>query len=238
MGTASAGLGILVTLHRQHPVGHRQAVVQLGTHQGFGTAVGHVLVMTGIATHHATQRNHRRMLAGGGNRFGSQRHFPGAGHAHHVDHGRIDGQCAGIMPLDNGFRLAGPAFTIKYVPADEFGRSVGDFVDDIPAGAVPVIDNGARVDVTVWGDLMTTIASQRQLAGTVIDGVCRDLDRALEEDYPLFTRAHWMRTGKDRVQVEATGVPVTIGQVRVAPGDLIKGDADGVIQFIDHDRPP
>lgn len=141
----------------------------------------------------------------------------------------IDGQCAGIMPLDNGFRLAGPAFTIKYVPADEFGRSVGDFVDDIPAGAVPVIDNGARVDVTVWGDLMTTIASQRQLAGTVIDGVCRDLDRALEEDYPLFTRAHWMRTGKDRVRIEGIEVPVTIGGITVNPGDLLLGDINGVV---------
>ncbi len=38
-----------------------------------------------------------------------------------------------------------------------------------------------------------------------------------------------MRTGKDRVQVEATGVPVTIGQARVAPGDLVRGDADGIV---------
>jgi regulator of RNase E activity RraA len=38
-----------------------------------------------------------------------------------------------------------------------------------------------------------------------------------------------MRTGKDRVQVEATGIPVNIGDVRVCPGDLIRGDADGVV---------
>lgn len=141
----------------------------------------------------------------------------------------INGQCAGIMPLDNNFRLAGPAFTIKYVPADEHGRSVGDFVDDIPASAVPVIDNGARLDATVWGDLMTTIASQRKLGGTVIDGVCRDLDRALELDYPLFTRANWMRTGKDRVRIEGIEVPVTIGGVVVNPGDLLLGDINGVV---------
>lgn len=141
----------------------------------------------------------------------------------------IDGQCAGIMPLDNGFRLAGPAFTIKYVHADEHGRSVGDFIDDVPEGAVPVIDNLGRLDATVWGDLMTTIASQRGLGGTVIDGVCRDLDRALEMDYPLFTRAHWMRTGKDRVRLEALEVPVTIGGILVQPGDLLLGDINGVV---------
>jgi regulator of RNase E activity RraA len=141
----------------------------------------------------------------------------------------IDGQCAGIMPLDNNFRLVGPAFTVRYVYADERGRSVGDFIDDIPTGTVAVIDNLGRLDATVWGDLMTTIASQRGLGGTVIDGVCRDLDRALEMDYPLFTRAHWMRTGKDRVRLDALEVPVTIGGICVNPGDLLLGDINGVV---------
>lgn len=141
----------------------------------------------------------------------------------------IDGQCANIMPLDNSFKLAGPAFTIKYVYADSHGCSVGDFIDDVPAGAVPVIDNNARTDATVWGDLMTTIASQSDLAGTVIDGVCRDLDRALELDYPLFTRGHWMRTGKDRVRLDALEVPVTIGGITVNPGDLMLGDINGLV---------
>ena len=141
----------------------------------------------------------------------------------------IDGQCAGIMPLDRGFRLAGPAFTVKYVPADEHGRSVGDFIDDVAPGAVPVLDNGGRMDATVWGDLMTTIASQRSLGGTVVDGVSRDLDRALDLDYPLFTRGHWMRTGKDRVRLDGLEVPVTIGGVLVRPGDLLLGDINGLV---------
>jgi 4-hydroxy-4-methyl-2-oxoglutarate aldolase len=51
----------------------------------------------------------------------------------------------------------------------------------------------------------------------------------LELNYPVFSRNNWMRTGKDRVQVEATGVAVSIGEVRVAPGDILKGDADGVV---------
>ena len=51
----------------------------------------------------------------------------------------------------------------------------------------------------------------------------------LELGYPVFSKDSWMRTGKDRVQVEATQVPVNIGGVRVAPGDLVRGDADGVV---------
>jgi len=63
----------------------------------------------------------------------------------------------------------------------------------------------------------------------LIDGVCRDTHLCRELGYPVFSKDHWMRTGKDRVQVEASGVPVNIGDARVAPGDIVKGDSDGVV---------
>lgn len=146
-----------------------------------------------------------------------------------MDRLSIAGQCLGIMPVDRSFRLVGEAYTVRYVTVHGEGGTVGDFVDDLAPGQVPVLDNAGRLDATVWGDLMTIVAKRRGLAGTVIDGVCRDIDRALEMDYPLFTRGHWMRTGKDRVQLEATGVPVVIGGVTVRPGDLLLGDANGLV---------
>ena len=63
----------------------------------------------------------------------------------------------------------------------------------------------------------------------MIDGVCRDVALCMKLGYPVFSRDHWMRTGKDRVQVEATNVPVNIGEARVQPGDILRGDADGVV---------
>ena len=51
----------------------------------------------------------------------------------------------------------------------------------------------------------------------------------LKLNYPVFSRDHWMRTGKDRVQVEAVNIPVNIGDARVCPGDILRGDADGVV---------
>jgi regulator of RNase E activity RraA len=63
----------------------------------------------------------------------------------------------------------------------------------------------------------------------VIDGICRDVDRSIELGYPLFARGNWMRTGKDRVRVEATQVPVSIGGIRVEPGDWLRGDGDGIV---------
>ncbi|MCK9511461.1 MAG: RraA family protein [Pigmentiphaga sp.] len=141
----------------------------------------------------------------------------------------INGQCYRIQPRSTDFRMAGRAYTLLYGPAAKPAGTVGDFIDDVPPGSVLVLDNGGRDNATVWGDILTEIAHRRGMAGTVIDGICRDVAMCLKLGYPVYSRGHWMRTGKDRVQVEATNVPVNIGDVRVQPGDLLRGDADGVV---------
>src|SRR5215471_11153145 len=141
----------------------------------------------------------------------------------------ISGQCLGIKPLDYRFRLAGRAFTILYGPASVPPGTLGDFIDDVPEGSVIVIDNGGRENATVWGDILTMVAHRRGIAGTVIDGACRDTHLSRELIYPIFSRSYSMRTGKDRVQVEAMNGPVNIGDARIIAGDILRGDADGVI---------
>ena len=141
----------------------------------------------------------------------------------------IAGQCHRIQPRSRDFRLTGRAWTLLYGPAGTPAGTVGDYIDDIAPGSVIVLDNRGREDATVWGDILTEIAHRKKIAGTVIDGINRDVALCLELGYPIYSRASWMRTGKDRVQVEATQVPVNIGGVRVAPGDLLRGDADGVL---------
>lgn len=147
-----------------------------------------------------------------------------------MDKLRIAGQCLGIKPRDHNFRLAGRAYTILYGPLDAAKPgTVGDFIDRLEPGTVVVIDNGGREDATVWGDILTYLADKKGLAGTVIDGACRDVHLCLSLGYPIYSRSYSMRTGKDRVQVDAEQVPVNIGEARVQPGDLIRGDADGVV---------
>lgn len=141
----------------------------------------------------------------------------------------IAGQCLGIKPLDHRFRLTGRAFTILYGPASTPPGTVGDYIDDLEPDTVVVLDNGGRENATVWGDILTTMAHRRRLGGTVIDGACRDVHLSLSLAYPIFSRSYSMRTGKDRVQVEATNGPVNIGDARVNAGDLLRGDADGVV---------
>jgi len=146
-----------------------------------------------------------------------------------LDRHGIAGQCFGIKPLDPRFRVIGHAFTVRYGPIGTSKGTVGDYIDDVDAGQVVVLDNGGRLDATVWGDILTDVAHRRGVSGTVIHGVCRDVARSLELSYPLFSRGSYMRTGKDRVQAEAFNVGVSLGDVRVEGGDLVFGDADGVV---------
>lgn len=142
----------------------------------------------------------------------------------------LHGQALGISPLANYTKaVVGPAFTVKYVPASNPPGTVGDFMDDVAAGDVVVIDNDGRTDCTVWGDIMTQYAGLRGIAATVIDGVCRDVSKALNDNYPMFSAGRFMRTGKDRVQVESVNTTVAIGTVRVASRDIVVADANGVV---------
>ncbi len=141
----------------------------------------------------------------------------------------IVGQCYRITPRAGTFQMTGRAWTLKYGPAGQPPGTVGDYIDDVAAGSVVVLDNGGRDDVTVWGDILTEVAHSKGIAGTLIDGVNRDVALCVKLGYPIYSRQAWMRTGKDRVQVESMQMPVSIGGVRVCPGDLVRGDADGAV---------
>jgi len=143
------------------------------------------------------------------------------------------GSTDGLKALAPGARIMGPAFTVRYEPILEGETgTVGDFLDDVSAGAVVVIDNDGRTDCTVWGGIMSQVAKHQGVAGTVINGVCRDTATANECGYPIFSLGQHMRTGKDRVRLAAIGGTVVLGGVAVHPGDLVIGDDDGIVVVI------
>jgi regulator of RNase E activity RraA len=146
-----------------------------------------------------------------------------------LDRLQIAGQCLGIKPR-RAVQMAGRAFTVRYGSIDVAAPgTVGDYIDDVAPGTVVVLDNGGREDMTVWGGILTLLAHRKAIAGTVIDGACRDTRVSAELGYPLFSRSYSMRTGKGRVQVDAVQTPVTIGGARVQPQDIVRGDCDGVV---------
>jgi regulator of RNase E activity RraA len=141
----------------------------------------------------------------------------------------IKGGCLGILPQVSGTKAVGRAFTVRYRPCGVEKGTVGDFLDDVEPGQVVVLDNGGRTYGTVWGDIMTVYAQKRKIAGTVIDGVCRDLPRIIESKYPIFTRGRLMVTGKDRVEVDGINVPVSVSDVLIQSGDIVACDDTGVV---------
>jgi regulator of RNase E activity RraA len=146
-----------------------------------------------------------------------------------LDRLNLPGSAQGIAAVSAAHRLLGRAYTLRFAPVDVEPGTVGDYIDDVPAGAVVVLDNGGRTDCTVWGGILTEVASRRGVAGSVINGVCRDAEAASKFDYALFSRGRFMRTGKDRVQVDAVNGDISLGDVRVRPGDILIGDSDGIV---------
>lgn len=135
----------------------------------------------------------------------------------------------GIQAVIPGHKICGEAFTVHYIPCGTVKGTVGDFIDDVKPGQVVVIDNGGRTYCTVWGDIMTFTAKTKGIEGTVIDGVCRDVNGIEELDYAIYTKGKYMVTGKERVQVDQVNVPVAMSGVQVRPGDIILGDDSGVL---------
>lgn len=141
-----------------------------------------------------------------------------------------------IRPLARGMRVAGPAYTIEGGPSasvddasyDAAIRKVLAMLGEVPAEHVAVYacDHDASAHL---GELSVASLKGRGVAGCVLDGGCRDVGFILEEGFPVFCRFVTPEDSTWRWQLEATQVPVTIGRVRVEPGDWVVGDDDGVV---------
>ena len=138
-----------------------------------------------------------------------------------------------IRPLSPGTRLAGRAFTVRGRPAqvavhDDALRRVLGMLGAVPAGHVAVYD--CRHDVSAhFGELSATSLAARGVAGCVLDGGCRDVAFIRATAFPVFCAHVTPEDSTWRWELEATQVPVTIGAVRVEPGDWVVGDDDGVV---------
>lgn len=131
-----------------------------------------------------------------------------------------------IKPLDPAMTVAGPALTVDCRPADNL--TIHHAVTLARPGDVLVVDAKAFVEAGPWGDLLSLAAIQAGIAGLVIDGSVRDSAAIIEMDFPVFSRGVSIK-GTGKVQPGGVAVPIVCGGVRIAPGDFILGDADGVV---------
>jgi len=140
-----------------------------------------------------------------------------------------------IRPLDDALVLAGYARTGLYRevhhvdPAENPYRLEIALMDDLALDDVPVFGCGGSTRIAPWGELLTTASRARGAAGCVTDGFVRDIRAIRALRFPVFHGGIAPLDSKGRGVVAAIDVPIRCGGVAIAPGDLVVGDADGVI---------
>lgn len=146
----------------------------------------------------------------------------------HEAGGRIGALPSEIKPVARGFRVAGRAFTLSGPPNDNLWLHRAMAVAE--PGDVLVAHVGHFHEAGYWGEVMSTAAIAGRLGGLVIDGGVRDVTLLEELGFPIFARRICIAgTGKDFGALGSLGAPVMIGDVVVHAGDLVVGDADGVV---------
>ncbi|RAI59582.1 RraA family protein [Roseicella frigidaeris] len=134
----------------------------------------------------------------------------------------------GLRPLHQGGIMAGTALTVRTRPGDNL--AIHQALELMQPGYVLVVDGGGDVSRALVGEIMKAIAQSRGCVGFVIDGVIRDADAFARDSFPCFARGA-IHAGPYKSGPGEINVPVSIGGMVVNPGDILVGDADGVVAF-------
>lgn len=146
----------------------------------------------------------------------------------HEAAGRIGALPSMIKALSPNTRLCGPAFTVHGRGYDNLW--IHRAVYTASAGDILVISTGRALEAGYWGEILNEAAMARQLGGLVIEGCVRDSAVLRAQPFPIFcTGVCIVGTGKDFGAKGWLKAPIRIGNVVVQAGDLICGDADGVV---------
>jgi 4-hydroxy-4-methyl-2-oxoglutarate aldolase len=140
-----------------------------------------------------------------------------------------------VRPLDDRLILCGRARTglyrdVYHVPPghNPYELEIA-LIDDLTPGDVPVLGCGASGRIAPWGELLTTASMARRAQGCVTDGLVRDTKAIRELKFPVFHGGIGPLDSRGRGEVCALDVPIECAGVTVNPGDLVFGDADGVV---------
>ena len=146
----------------------------------------------------------------------------------HEAAGKVGAMPGAIKPVHPEFRLCGPATTVHGPGGDNLWLHYAIYAAQ--PGDILVVNCSGRPDHGYWGEVMSTAAKARGLGGLVIEGCVRDFTLLGEVGFPVFARGLNIRgTAKDREAGGWINSVTQFGDVSVSPGDLVVGDADGVV---------
>lgn len=133
-----------------------------------------------------------------------------------------------IRPLALQVRLCGTALPVQCTAGDNLW--LHHAIEAASPGDVLVVGVAGVADCAYWGDLMTIAAQQRGIAGLVVEGAVRDIQRILDLGFPVYCTGVCVRgPAREASAGGGIGLPVRLGDAVVARGDLVVGDADGVV---------
>jgi 4-hydroxy-4-methyl-2-oxoglutarate aldolase len=131
-----------------------------------------------------------------------------------------------MAPLWRGARVCGPALTVKSYACDNLMPHKA--MQIAQPGDVMVIQANGHLDGAIWGDLLTKSAKARGLGGVVMDAAARDRDEIEALGFPVFSTAV-LPGGTYKTNPGSINVPISVAGAVVEPGDIVVGDADGVV---------
>lgn len=145
----------------------------------------------------------------------------------------LKGAVTGLPQRSGEGRIAGRAITVKLgvgTPKAGPTRHLGTTAIELGGpDTVIVVEQHSGIEAGSWGGLLSLGAKARGIEGVIADGPVRDIDQAMEMDFPIFSRALTSFTARGRIIELDTNVPVQIGTVTVMPGDYVVADRSAVI---------
>ena len=138
-----------------------------------------------------------------------------------------------IRPLHPQTLVVGRAMPVLCVevyeiPDEPYQQEIAA-VDNLKQNDVLICSTNGSTRICFWGELLSTAAQARGARGAVIDGFIRDAKQILAMGFPVFTTGLSPVDSNGRGDVVAYNVPIECGGVTVNPGDIVFGDADGVV---------
>lgn len=131
-----------------------------------------------------------------------------------------------IKPIDEDMKICGPAFTVLSRAGDNL--MLHKAISIAEPGDVLVVNIGDYEEAGAWGEIATVAAMERGIKGLIIDGGVRDTQAIKSLGFPVFCRSISIKATTKKL-LGYINHPITCGGVTVNPGDIVLGDADGVV---------
>lgn len=152
------------------------------------------------------------------------------GYRHQTMHSRL----RPILPDMRNCGMVGRARTLRWMdvdyiePVDPYGLEL-EAIDALQAGDVAVHSSDVALANAPWGELMSTIAKRKGVAGCICDSCIRDAVRIIDMGFPVYCTGLRPVDSMGRGMVKAYDVPIRCGDVLVIPGQLVFADFDGIV---------